>query len=288
LASIVSENSVRMPGVGRRIRARSAADRRLIDVHDLVEVLQPGHAPMAAGNLSRPVELVGEHLVEDVVDEARLARSAHAGHGDERAEREAHGHILEVVRLRALHGDLPVLVDRAAPRGHVDRPSAGEVVAGDGSRVLQQRGVVAGVHDLPAVLPRAGSDVDEPIGGADGVFVVLDDDERVAEVLELHEGVDEPPVVALVQADARFVEHIQHAGQARPDLRREPDALRLTTRQRCRRAGHREIPETHFEQEFEPEPDLAQHLGRDVRLPLAEGEPLHELVGPREAQIRNG
>ena len=38
---------------------------------------------------------------------------------------------------------------------------------------------------LAAVLAGAGADVDDPVGGADGVLVVLDDDERVAEVAEL-------------------------------------------------------------------------------------------------------
>jgi hypothetical protein len=33
-------------------------------------------------------------------------------------------------------------------------------------------------------------------------------------------------VVALVQADGRFVEHVHHAGQAGADLRGQPDALR--------------------------------------------------------------
>jgi hypothetical protein len=44
------------------------------------------------------------------------------------------------------------------------------------------------------------------------------------------------PVVALVQADRRLVEHIQGADEAGADLRREPDALRLTTCERARRS----------------------------------------------------
>ena len=38
-------------------------------------------------------------------------------------------------------------------------------------------------------------------------------------------GVDQPVVVALVQADAGFVEHVHDARQARADLGGEPDAL---------------------------------------------------------------
>ena len=89
-----------------------------------------------------------------------------------------------------------------------------------------------GVHDLAAVDAGAGADVDDPVGRVDRLFVVLDDDERVAEVAQREERLDEPPVVALVQADRRLVEHVQHAGESRADLRREADALRLAARER--------------------------------------------------------
>jgi hypothetical protein len=45
--------------------------------------------------------------------------------------------------------------------------------------------------------------------------------------------VEQPVVVALVQADRRLVEHVEHARQARADLRGEPDALALAARQRA-------------------------------------------------------
>jgi hypothetical protein len=43
---------------------------------------------------------------------------------------------------------------------------------------------------------------------------------------------EQPVVVALVQADRRFVEHVHHAGQPGADLRGEPDPLRLAAGQR--------------------------------------------------------
>ena len=83
----------------------------------------------------------------------------------------------------------------------------------------------SGVDDLPAVLPRPGADVDRPVGGADRVLVVLDDDQGVAQVAQPGEGLDEPPVVPLVQPDARLVEDVEDADEARADLCGEPDAL---------------------------------------------------------------
>ena len=44
---------------------------------------------------------------------------------------------------------------------------------------------------------------------------------------------EQPRVVALVQADRRLVEHVEHAGEARADLRGQPDALALAAGQRA-------------------------------------------------------
>jgi hypothetical protein len=57
------------------------------------------------------------------------------------------------------------------------------------------------VDDVASVLPRARADVDDPVGGGDGVFVVLHDDERVAQVAQAGERLDETVVVTLVQTD---------------------------------------------------------------------------------------
>ena len=81
--------------------------------------------------------------------------------------------------------------------------------------------------DLAAVLAGARADVDDPVGDPDGVLVVLDDDQGVAELLEPDQRLDQPLVVALVQPDRRLVEDVEDADQAGADLGREPDALRL-------------------------------------------------------------
>jgi hypothetical protein len=76
----------------------------------------------------------------------------------------------------------------------------GQVGAGDGVRGVEQVLTVPLTTTWPPCSPAPGADVDDPVGHADGVLVVLDDDEGVAELLEPQQRVDEPPVVALVQA----------------------------------------------------------------------------------------
>ena len=98
-------------------------------------------------------------------------------------------------------------------------------------------------HDLAAVLAGAGPDVDHVVGDPDGVLVVLDHEHGVAEVAQADEGVDEPLVVALVQADRRLVEHVEHAHQAAADLAGQADALGLAAGQGAGRAVEGEVVE---------------------------------------------
>ena len=108
------------------------------------------------------------------------------------------------------------------------------------------------------------------VGDADRVLVVLDHDHGVAEVAQPLQRFEQPRVVALVQADRRLVEHVEHAGQARADLRGEADALALAARQRAGGAREREIIEPDVDQERQPVADLLQDARRDLVLLLVE------------------
>ena len=151
--------------------------------------------------------------------------------------------VLQVVGPRALDGQL-LAVARAPGRGRrrwsfsPDRywPVIDSVFS---SRVL----VGARVHDLAAELAGPRADVDDEVGEADRLLVVLDHDDRVAQVAQALEGRDEPTVVALVQSDRGLVEHVEHAHQVAADLAGETDALGLAARQRRRGAAEGQVVE---------------------------------------------
>ena len=111
--------------------------------------------------------------------------------------------------------------------------------------------------DPAAVLAGARPHVDDVVGRAHRLFVVLDDDHRVAEVAQPQQRVDESPVVALVQADARLVEDVEHADQRRADLGRQPDALRLAAGERRRGPVQSEIADADVVEEAQTLADLA-------------------------------
>ena len=117
------------------------------------------------------------------------------------------------------------------------------------------------------------------VGRLDRLLVVLDDQDRVAEVPEPEERVEQAPVVPLVEADRRLVEDVEDADQARSDLRRQADPLSLAARERAGRAVEREVLEPHVLEEAEPLADLLEDAAGDRLLALAEGEPVEEGAG---------
>src|SRR5437588_12202419 len=85
--------------------------------------------------------------------------------------------------------------------------------------------------DFAPLIPGAGAEVEEVIGGGDNFAVVLDENQRVAQITEVLQRLEKPPVVARMQADGRLVKHVQDTGEAAADLARQANALRFAARQ---------------------------------------------------------
>ena len=132
----------------------------------------------------------------------------------------------------------------------------------------------------PAVLAGAGAEVDEVVGGAHRLLVVLDHDHRVAEVAQPLERRDQLRVVALVQADRGLVEDVEHAHQRGADLRRQADPLRLPAGQRRGGPVHRQVADPDVLEEAQPLGDLAQDQPRDVAVGLGQLDLLEPLAAP--------
>ena len=73
-------------------------------------------------------------------------------------------------------------------------------------------------HHLPAMHAGRRADIDNIVGCEDGVLVVLDDDDGIADIPQMLQRLQKACIVALMQADRRLVEDIENAGQARANL----------------------------------------------------------------------
>ena len=89
----------------------------------------------------------------------------------------------------------------------------------------------------------AGAEVDDVIGAADGLFIMLDDE------------------------DGRFIENVENAAQLGADLCGQANALTFSTRECGGGTSERQIAESDVVQEFEALGDFVRDASGDGQLP---------------------
>ena len=158
-----------------------------------------------------------------------FSRAGDAGNRHQHVERNFQIDALQVVRAGA--GDAEFVRPRlAASRWNLDVKFVGEITAGERVRHLDDLVVGAGADDFSAIFSGARAEVENAVGGAHDVGIVLDDENRVSQVAQVVQDLDEPVRIAAVQADGGLVEHIQRAHQTRTERCRKLNALRFAAR----------------------------------------------------------
>src|SRR5690606_18156287 len=182
---------------------------------------------------------------------------------------EGGGDVLEIVGAGAVDGDL-VPVALAARGRDGDLAPAGEVIGGERALGLEDRLEVALRHHFAAMDARARTEIDDMVGGADRILVMLHDDDGVAEIAQALERFEQHVVVALVQADAGLVEHVEHAAEPAADLAGEADALALPAGEGAAGAVEVEVVEPDIVEEAEPLVDFLEDGLGDLVLRIGE------------------
>ena len=139
--------------------------------------------------------------------------------------------------------------------------------------------------DLSAERTGTGTDVDDVVGRRNRVVIMLDDEHRVAEVAQTFQRGDEAFVVALVQADARLVQNVEHAGQAAADLRGEADALGFAAGEGSALAFEGEVSQADFFEESEAAGDFFDDLGCNGFVLFAELQAPHDFGRACDGEI---
>ena len=140
---------------------------------------------MRARLFARSVELSGQCAVQNVVDQSRFSRARHARHHRHDPERKCDVEILQIIFARAQNRDrlavrLPAFV--AASRSALGRKCRRR------SAMRRACMISSGVplrHQFAAVAAGAGTEVDHVIGAANGFFVMLDHQHRIAQIAQL-------------------------------------------------------------------------------------------------------
>ena len=244
------------------------------------------------------VELPGQDAEERLADQRGFPRTAHARDGNERSERERQRYAGEIVPCGLFQNDL-LAISLPPFRGDRDRPETFEIVrrVGDGRESIVRHGqrIVlqlelargSGRDKRTAVFARTRTEIDHEIRMFDHLAIVFHDDERIPQIAQLLERCDQPLVVALMQADARFIQDIQHSDQLGADLRRQTDPLSLAARQRSCGSIERQIFQSDIHKELEPLEDLFDDRCCDHGLPWMRLESPEELQCLADGQLND-
>ena len=223
------------------IRTRRAADRRLVDDDELIELVDAFDAIVFAGLAFAAHQVAEQRLGDDVVHERAFAGTARARDAHKRAERNFDIDVFKVVVpapmtalasravsapfLELVLGGRPSPCDGAAPGSlpyavttSIDAASVFQFFAypkerpGNTARFLRNFLSGPAAHDFAAPHTGAGAKIDQVVGRPHRVFIVFDDDDRVAQVAKLG-------TAYRAVADCR-------AGEGRSRVRRECTAHR--------------------------------------------------------------
>ena len=129
------------------------------------------------------------------------------------------------------------------------------------------------------MLPGSRSQLQDEVRGPPGVQVVLDDEHGVAQVPQTDQGVQEPTGVSGVQADRGFVQHVDAAGEAAPELCRQADALGFAAGEGGGGPVQAQVAQPHVPEEAEATAHLAQRLLGDGGLARVQPQGLDEVQG---------
>ena len=123
----------------------------------------------------------------------------------------------------------------------------------------------AGCDDLTASAAGTRAHIHNKICSMHGVFIMLHNDQGIAQITQPLQCQQQFVVIPLVQANGGFVQNIENAHQRRTDLRSQTNTLALTAGQGGSSSGKGQILQTHIHQKLQPGLNLPDNLLCDQR-----------------------
>ena len=164
-------------------------------------------------------------------------------------------------------------------RGDGDLFAPGQVVAGERVRVV---GYVLGaaLGDDPATMDAGtGANINHVVGQADGFLVMLHHQHGITQVTQASESAEEALVVALVQTNGGFVQHVHDAHQSGTNLTGQTNTLGLAAGQGFRAALQGQVFQPHVDQKLQAVADFLENLVGDFALAAGQVQVAEIAVG---------
>ena len=275
---------VKRPYINHRIRAWCATQSRLIDHHDATQILPTFKAPGYVARLRRGrftllsltlsclnrrerTNFIGarssfqmrfEPGLQNVANEGRFARAAHAGQTNEAAQWNFYGDILYVVAIGAFNPQTRCLrIDRPASRS-TDLFSSAQILARERMRRAQDFAISSLKNDVASCFAVTGAQINNLLSGAHHARLMLHDHDRVSQVAQLLHDLHQPARVACVQSHARFIQDVECVDQASAQTGRKIHPFGFPAGERSRRPIERQIIQADIHQILQPRSDFVQ------------------------------
>ena len=150
--------------------------------------------------------------------------------------------------------------NRTAFRRYLNFLSSRKIIPGNRTFGFHQLLRCTASHHLPAVNPGTGADIHNVIRSQHRIFVVLYNDNGIANVSQMLQSLNKPGIIPLVQANAGFIEDIENAHQRRTDLGCQTNALGFPTGKGAAAPGKGNIIQPDIGQKTQAIFDFLQYL----------------------------
>ena len=241
---------------------------------------------MLRSTQTRTVELGSQGVIENIIYQSGFSAAAHACHHGKDSERNADINIFEIVGAGAVNRQHPAIA-LAAMLGNRDKFAAAKIGTGNRCRHLLNFFYRTLSYYFTAMLACSRTDVDNLVGSIHRFLVMLNNNQRIAQIAQMLECFQQLTVIALVQADARFVQNIQYACQAAAYLRCQTDALRFAAAERTGASVQRQVIKAYVIEELQACHNLLQHLMRNYLLLRRQHKLFKELQAVAHCQRRH-
>ena len=228
------------------------------------------HASFQMAEITRvfrkcPTVMFLQRRVEYFAHQTALTASTHTRHAGHRKQRKTNGEILQIVLARPFH--LNIVIPMPSLLRDVE--------------MHQLRTRFTFIHHFSAVSSGFRTDLDNVIRSSNNILVVFYHYDRIPQIPQLLQYVNQPFRVPWMQTDRGLVQHVQGSHQTASQTLRQVDSLTLTSGQGITLPVQGQITQSHVLHKLQTAVDLREQdlcglpLGlRQFDLP----EPLLQLI----------
>ena len=164
---------------------------------------------------------------------------------------------------------------------------ARKVGAGDGIGIFDNLFRCTGSNHFASQLTGTGAHIYHVVRRANGVFVVLYHQYRIAAVTKLFQGFYQAVIVALMKSDGRLVQDVQHTHETRTDLGCQANTLGFTAGKCGCRTRKRQIIEANVYKKLQPRHNFFHNGTCNEMLAFRQLQSFEELQAFPTGHLRN-